>query len=1596
MNLSFEKLRVLKKKVGMMLILIVTVYHSYGQCPADRVVYNEPGKCGAFVNISRPCDNAPNHSAFYTVGVHNVISDCGTFRCTTRITVIDEEGPQFSNCGSKTVTLTDGQCGPNAFELLNPFDNCDAFGALTITPVNGNNYPLHHEFKPGNYNLSYRVTDRVGNSSVCSFSLSVVGIQNRTTAIACTKNLNLSLDSNCIAIVTPKIMLEGGPYGCYDDYKVKVYDELDRLIGDTLRAQHVGKKLRAEVISPEGNKCWGNVILEDKEPPVLNCKPIYTTCTSSTTPGAPLPVMVPFKAHLTSSNKFISAAGTPTRSLPIQVFGLTNGSIQSLSVVLRIKHTNVSQLSATIQAPDGSTRNLFLSLGTCTADDMEIRLEDAASQPYTALRDSCFSFGPAKKGTYRPQQTLSPLSAVNPNGIWTLTIADGVNGGGGSIESAIILFRQTGNTICLPTTKTVTFVNQGNHTLLVNGLDNCLPATLKYSDSIAEQSCDQLYESIIYRKWEATDQSGNKSQPCTQLVYLLRPDLSMVTLPPDYDDYEQPSLDCHDWSDRLPPVSVTGTPGGEICKNIQVFPPEETKFPGCGNSYKLLRRWKISDWCTGEIITHDQIIKVADHDGPEMVCPADMTISASSHKCVALHKPARPRITKECSRITRYELSFFTPIDEDIIPKTSDFTRVGVTGDSVINELPIGMTYVRWTLRDECNNESHCIYKLTVRDEIAPVAICRQFTTVSIGANGGAWIPARNFDDRSYDNCGIVKWEARKMTNICDTINPDFADKIYFCCKEVGTRVMVSFRVTDASGNSNICMVEVRVEDKLPPYIICPTDRTIDCTQDFRDSLVSGVPEFGDNCGIDGKPSVKDSVNIDQCGRGLVLRIWSVKDIHGFTSRCTQRITVVNNFRFNRDSILCPADLDTTNCNVNFHPDSLPAKYGRPIIKNARCGLVATTYRDQVFKFAPGACEKIIRTWTIIDWCNYDEYSRRGVYECVQVLKLSNKTAPVFDVCRNDTVSIHDKCEGRVTQNKTASDDCTAANLIRYTWSVDIYNDGIAPDTMRGTGTSFDRILPVGTHLVKWTADDICGNSNTCKYLLTVRDGKKPTPYCLSSISTVVMPSAGMIAIWAKDFDYGSFDNCTPKNKLKISFSSDIKDTSRIFRCADIPDGKSQMVPLKMWVTDEAGNQEYCDVSIIIQDNTGNVCPDVNIAPRSISGVVVYEDQTPVVGAEIYIKSTDKTEPKLFTNAAGAFAVNNIIANGNLEVTAEKDDDPMRGINTLDLVFIQRHILAIDRFKKPEQFLAADINKDGRISIGDIIDLRKLILGVETKLPNGSNPFRIVETSSLGGNSSNNFQYKEMVEIKPGQSSSPNTNFTAVKIGDLDKSSLKGLLSRSSGNLLNLTYDVGPKGITVRAAENKEIYGMQMQLVLNTTMVRYLQSGVLTLNENNYRIDSENNRIILSYHQGEALKINEGDILFEIVVQNSSVNNTQLALSESSFNQWYDSQETTNNEVRLVSKSQMSLNNKLTAFNAPNPFSQTTDILLDLHEVKEGNLQLTIFNITGQKVYQQTFLPDKGRNIFKITREDLGESGVYQYVISYGNDRFTGRMILTN
>ena len=110
------------------------------------------------------------------------------------------------------------------------------------------------------------------------------------------------------------------------------------------------------------------------------------------------------------------------------------------------------------------------------------------------------------------------------------------------------------------------------------------------------------------------------------------------------------------------------------------------------------------------------------------------------------------------------------------------------------------------------------------------------------------------------------------------------------------------------------------------------------------------------------------------------------------------------------------------------------------MLDDSSCSQVAAYSEDQVFTLA-GACVKILRKWTVIDWCQYNESNPvlgQGWWEDTQVIKLNNNEAPTFvSNCEDRDVAVYDDgCRGSVTLVANAIDDCTPIEQISYSYEV--------------------------------------------------------------------------------------------------------------------------------------------------------------------------------------------------------------------------------------------------------------------------------------------------------------------------------------------------------------------------------------------------------------------------------------------------------------------------------------------------------------------------------------------------------------------------------
>lgn len=877
--------------------------------------------------------------------------------------------------------------------------------------------------------------------------------------------------------------------------------------------------------------------------------------------------------------------------------------------------------------------------------------------------------------------------------------------------------------------------------------DNCEGPVVPFLvDEIVEEfGCDgdELLMTRIIQIWGAADSHGNEAETCTRILEFTKSDLSQVVAPLDLDNDEAPALDCAA-NPSLDP-SQTGFPTVDgvpisLDEGLCSFTANyvDSDLPGCGNSTHILRTWTVFDWCAPSVagenpLIIDQVIKVMDLSPPSIDCPASITLIAGNTDCTATDLLPEVFVQDDCSE---FSVSILTP-----------YGVISGNGGA-ISDLAPGTYTIEYQATDACGNVGACEVELIVQDLVAPVVVCDEFTVVDLESSGTAQVLAEVFDDGSYDFCTSVSFLARRMNS-----NDAFAESVLFTCEDVANSpIQVVMQATDEAGNSNTCMVWVTVQDKLPPQLVCPENITLDCQEDYTDLNVTGTVSVTENCDFALEIATNDA-GLDQlCSVGTVIRTFTVTDASGNSASCSQTITIENTHPFDGNTILWPADYEASFCDsmVQLHPDSLPTtpiNYGRPIYTEPTCGLIAWSYEDEVFDISGPACFKIVRTWRIIDWCQFDPVNPigEGIWEHEQVIKVVDNTPPYVECVFDPFVKLN-------------TPDCFGTVVLEMPDSIYDCSPNITIEANSDLGVGFGPFenVPVGNYNVTYTITDQCGNATVCSYVLQVVDAKPPTPICVNGY-VIEIDVDGAVTLSASDFNSSSNDNCTPADDLIFSFSSNWNDTTRTFGCDEVG-----LQEIALYVFDEAYNFDFCLVPLIVQDNFYSC-----LGPFPISGGIATETAEPLEGAEV--AANGPSFSSTLTDNLGAYTLEDLNGGDDYSIAPAKDDDLTNGVTTYDVVLLTRYILGLDQLDSPYKIIAADVNHSGSVTTLDVVALQAAILGIADHFPNNTS-WRFADANHSFSDPLNPLGtgFPEILNFNNLADPVVNANFVAIKVGDLN------------------------------------------------------------------------------------------------------------------------------------------------------------------------------------------------------------------------------------
>jgi hypothetical protein len=267
--------------------------------------------------------------------------------------------------------------------------------------------------------------------------------------------------------------------------------------------------------------------------------------------------------------------------------------------------------------------------------------------------------------------------------------------------------------------------------------------------------------------------------------------------------------------------------------------------------------------------------------------------------------------------------------------------------------------------------------------------------------------------------------------------------------------------------------------------------------------------------------------------------------------------------------------------------------------------------------------------------------------------------------------------------------------------------------------------------------------------------------------------------------------------------------------------------------------------------------------PLTLAGSINTETQEGI--SEVLVQQT----PPFETDHAGLFEIQGVSGCQEYVLQPFKDDNPLNGVSTYDLLLMSKHILGIEALPSPYLMIAADANRSGSITNFDILTTRKLILGIDSIFP-ANTSWRFVPADFVFPNPANPFTapFPETVSVPLSTTSLSGFGFIGIKTGDVNHSVIAnaqgGVEARVAGVLPLLIREKtenGPWEVEVSTGMD----AAALQFSVQTTPIREIipLAPGLDLSHFNLR-DLSKGRFSIAWERPEGIP--EGQVLFRLVL----------------------------------------------------------------------------------------------------------------------------------
>jgi len=601
---------------------------------------------------------------------------------------------------------------------------------------------------------------------------------------------------------------------------------------------------------------------------------------------------------------------------------------------------------------------------------------------------------------------------------------------------------------------------------------------------------------------------------------------------------------------------------------------------------------------------------------------------------------------------------------EGLIPDVNNLTTVTAsdnctaTADIILTQnITAGGTIVghmttqniEVTATDAAGNQSTCVFTLRALDTVGPIMTCPPNQTVYADADCQGPLDDYLSLATIEDNCSAFADISIAQNPISGTV--------------INNDATVVITAVDEVGNDNTCSFTVVFLDTVSPIVACPTNQTQNTQPGQCDTLILDYTDqivWSDNCTSSAldmiftqAPAPLDIVS------GTTTVILTASDESGNSGNCSFTLTVIDS---EAPSVTCPPNQSqeaNSVCTINLDD------YTGDAVVSDNCsspGDITVTQSPGIGSVHTGAGSFVTVTLTATDEASNME-------TCNFTVEILDTTSPSLTCPANSSVSPGADCEyimADFTNQVSATDNCSTSGDISITQSITVGTilsggvytvEMIGEDENNNTSSCFFELTVEDTEapvIIECTENDTVSADANCMGIVgdyvdisTVQDNCDDDTDLIKTqvpaIGTVISENT-TVTLFYED-QSGNQSSCTleailidelaPEIVCPIEFVVSVNaaceydapnlapEISGSDNCSDFADMTIEQNPLpgapmsgigniEVRLIDEAGNEDFCNVTII---------PDDQIAPT----ILCPSNQTIANGADCEFQITDFT-----------------------------------------------------------------------------------------------------------------------------------------------------------------------------------------------------------------------------------------------------------------------------------------------------------------------------------------------------------------------------------